>query len=518
MPEHLRALVVILGLAVPVFWIARRVFCPDVMAVADFVRRRNVWLVLTLSAFLSHNYWIFLAISASVLWWAGSPRRERNPLALFFFVMFAVPGFAIDLPSFGILESLFEVTHIRLITLLVLLPAALRLRRNPSAIRLGSAWGDRFLICYLSLMAIQYAIALPMTQAMRAIFYLVGDSLIIFYVASRSITSLSSLRDAASSYCMALLIISPIVVFEFGKSWLLYATLDSALGLNWSGAQYLGREGLLRATGPAGHSLVLGYALAVALGLWFGLQGTLASRAWWAGAISLAAALITPVSRGPWVGALVITAVAAATGKGAGSRILKLMLAAAAVVGGLAMSPYGEKLIAFVPFVGTVDEFNVSYRELLLDVSLKVIGENPVFGTADFLSNPLMEQLRQGQGIIDLVNSYLSVALYSGILGLIFFLGVFVSCMFPMLNAIRRAGNLSFEAEAAGRSLLAVLVGIMLMIATVSSILAIPTLYWAMCGLALAYARAVDLETEARPRVSQKAQASIGVSMNRRST
>jgi hypothetical protein len=488
-PEHLRALVVIIGLAVPVFWIAQRVLCPDVIATADFVRRRNVWFALTLAAFLSHNKWVFLVISATVLWWAGRPARERNPLALFFFVMFAVPGFSINLSGLGIVQSLFEVTHIRLMMLLVLLPAALRIRRTSGVVRLGGHWADRCLIGYLLLTAAQYFTAAPLTQAMRETFYLVGDSLIIFYVASRLVSSLPSLRDVVASYCVAMLVIVPIAVFEFGRSWLLYAALDGALGLGWDGIQYLGREGLLRATGPAGHSLVLGYALAVGLGLWLGLQHALRPFAWWAGLFALSIGLIAPVSRGPWVGAVLIVLLMAVTGQRAGSRTFKLLLAAGFVLVAVAMSPYADKMLSFVPFIGDVDQSNVSYRQRILDVTWMVILENPLFGTPHSLSNPLMEQLRQGQGIIDLVNSYIVVALFSGLVGLFMFVGVFAFSVLPLFTAIRRAGKLSPEIEAFGRSVLATVLGVMFMIATVSSILSVPIIYWSLCALALAYAR-----------------------------
>lgn len=492
----------------PVLWIGQRVLCPAVIATPDFVRRRNVWLALTLSAFLSHNYWLFLGISTVVLWWAGNPTRERNPMALFFFVMFAVPGFTANLSGFGVVESLFEMTHIRLLTLLILLPAALRLRRDAETNRLGTFASDWFLMGYLLLAVMHQVTFLPFTQAIRGTFYVVVDALIVFYVASRSVNTFPALRETVASYCVALLIIVPIAVFEFGKSWLLYSTLDGALGLSWSGSQYLGREGLLRATGPAGHSLVLGYALAVALGLWFCLQRTLKPLAWWMGVFALSIGLIAPVSRGPWVGALLIVLAAVAIGRGAGSRVVKLLLAGVIGFVAVAMSPYADKLMGFMPFIGTVDSSNVSYRELLLEVSLRVIRENPLFGRPDFLSNPLMEQLRQGQGIIDLVNSYLAVALYSGLVGLFLFVGVFASTMLPLINAIRRAGRLSLEVEAAGRAIFAVLIGVVMMIATVSSIFAIPTIYWAMCALALAYKGMVDRETAAQMLARRKAQAS----------
>jgi hypothetical protein len=254
---------------------------------------------------------------------------------------------------------------------------------------------------------------------------------------------------------------------------------------------------------------VLGFALAVGLGLWLSLQPTLKPLAWWAGVFALSIGLIAPVSRGPWVGALLIVLVAAITGQRSGSRTFKLLLAGGFVLVAVAMSPYADKLVAFVPFIGEVDEFNVSYRQLILDVSWQVILENPFFGTPHFLSNPLMEQLRQGQGIIDLVNSYIVVALFTGLVGLFMFMGVFASTMLPLFSAIGRAGRLSPELEAIGRSLLAALVGVMFMIATVSSVLSVPTIYWSLCALALAYTRLTHQEAAAQTAARRTAHAPV---------
>ena len=44
-----------------------------------------------------------------------------------------------------------------------------------------------------------------------------------------------------------------------------------------------------------------------------------------------------------------------------------------------------------------------------------------------------METMRQGEGIIDIVNSYLQVALETGLVGLGFFLLIFISIVHPSL-------------------------------------------------------------------------------------
>ena len=78
MPEHLRALIVILVLATIVFAFARRP-AADLIPANDFTRRRNLWLALTLLAFVSHSFWVYAGVAAIVL--SIARRRERNPLA-----------------------------------------------------------------------------------------------------------------------------------------------------------------------------------------------------------------------------------------------------------------------------------------------------------------------------------------------------------------------------------------------------------------------------------------------------
>ncbi len=49
-----------------------------------------------------------------------------------------------------------------------------------------------------------------------------------------------------------------------------------------------------------------------------------------------------------------------------------------------------------------------------------------------------LEHLRQGEGIIDLVNTYLYVAMLEGMLGLALFLGSLLLALFAMLRATAR--------------------------------------------------------------------------------
>ena len=88
MPEHFRALVVILVLAGIVFAFARRP-AADLIPLSDFTRRRNLWFALTLLAFFSHSFWVYAGVTAIIL--TVTRQRERNPLALFFMLLFLIP-------------------------------------------------------------------------------------------------------------------------------------------------------------------------------------------------------------------------------------------------------------------------------------------------------------------------------------------------------------------------------------------------------------------------------------------
>jgi apolipoprotein N-acyltransferase len=69
MPEHFRALIVILFLASVVFLLRAARHRPD--SERDYKRRRNLWFLLTLLAFVSHSFWLYAGAAAVILYLAG---------------------------------------------------------------------------------------------------------------------------------------------------------------------------------------------------------------------------------------------------------------------------------------------------------------------------------------------------------------------------------------------------------------------------------------------------------------
>ncbi len=430
-----------------------------------------------------------LAVTCLLLFSIG---REANRLALFYLLLLAVPAMRAEVPGVAGIRYFFALDYIRLLTLAVLLPTFLSLRGQPGVPPFGRLLTDKFVAGYILLVFCLTLSASTFTHSLRSgLFYGFIDIFLPYYVASRALKDEKAFRDTLSAFVIAGLIASAIGAFEFARHWLLYASLDKALGVNWEYGMYLERtEGALRAQATAGHAIPLGYSIAVALGFFLMLiKQTQRATAWVPCLLLLLAGLLAPVSRGPWVGAVTILLVFYFTGEAPFRNLSRLLFACGIVLAVLMLSPIGERIVEYLPFVGTVAADNVTYRQRLLQVAIVVILQNPFFGAYDFMYSPAMEQLRQGQGIIDIVNTYIGVGLANGLTGLLLFAGALLSAGISALVTMKNLSSRNDDRYRLGQALVATLAGILVIIFTVSSITVIPVIYWSVAGMCVAYAQ-----------------------------
>lgn len=501
MPEHLRTLIVILVLSTVVFAFAHRPAC-SIIGTGNFTRRRNLWFALTLAAFLAHNFWVYTLIAILLLIYANL--RETNPPALFFFILFALPVSHIPISGMGLINIFFNLSHARILELLILLPAFFVLIRRSGTLTFGRTWPDVVLAVYLLLTTILYLRETTVTDTLRQAFYLFIDVFLPYFVISRSLKDLQAFREALLSIVLAIMVIALLAIFETTKRWLLYHSLIDVLGLEGR-LEYLGRGGTLRAIVTAGHPIALGYLIAAGMGLYLFLQRSIRKKfVRWLGMALLAAGLIAPLSRGPWVGAAVLLVVFIATGRYAIRRLMGLAVAGVLTLSLIAVLPGGEKVINLLPFIGTTERGSFDYRQKLLDNSIIVIERNPWLGSVNFFEAPELEALRQGQGIIDIVNTYIGVALETGIVGLGLFVGFFALTLLGLYRAMRSIRDRGSEEHLLGRAILATLLAILVMIFTVSSISFIPIVYWSVAGLGVAYVQMVRKQAVGKRKLTVK--------------
>jgi O-antigen ligase len=98
-----------------------------------------------------------------------------------------------------------------------------------------------------------------------------------------------------------------------------------------------------------------------------------------------------------------------------------------------------------------------------------------------------MEDLRQGQGIIDLVNTYIEVALFYGLCGLSLFCGFILVGLFNVFRLTKANIQADPDFASLGICIAACILGSLLMMASNSFRLGPEKMYYVLAGLAAAY-------------------------------
>jgi O-antigen ligase len=485
MPEHLRALVVILALAGAAIFAFEKAHLSPANA-NDFKRLRNLWIASTLAAFLSHDFWLYAVVETLlILLWS---KHSENRAAVFLLLLFVIPVGSIQVPGLGLVNYIFDMNHPRLLSMLLLVPCVLLTFRTAVA---GSRIPDGLFLSYILLTVMLQFRQTTFTDTLRFSFHTILDSVLPYYAFSRSLKDMAAFRQALLCFLFAGFIVSLVAMFEVVKHWLLYRAVQDALGISFTGS-YLGRADLLRANGPAGHPIALGYVMMVATGFYLYLRNSVESALWrHVGLAILAGGLMASLSRGPWLGAMVLLSVFAATGDRPLRNLAVLGIAATTGIAALVIVPGGEKILNLLPFIGTTEAANIEYRSRLFSNALAVIQRNLWFGSVDYLQTPEMQEMIQGQGIIDIVNSYVRIALAAGLVGLALFAAFFASAVLGVRRAMKSVVARNSDEYLLGRSLLATAMAVLFTIATVSSIVNIPIIYWSLAGMLVGYARMI---------------------------
>lgn len=492
--EMLRIVVI----AAVVWWLARPIALRFSSA-ADFARRRAVWFVLVVSAFLSPSFWLWCVLAVPLLAWAG--RKDSNPLGFYLLMLFVIPQIEIDIPIVMV-NRLFDLDIYRLLALVVLVPTAWRLwqaRRGKPGVHLGVM--DWLLLAFGVLQLVLFIPYEEPTNTLRRAFLFFIDIYVLYYVASRACTTRRQIQEAMACFCLAGAIMAPIAVFEAARHWLLYTDLTS----QWHGGAstfYYTRLGSVRAQASAGDPLALGYVLAISFGFWLYLKSHIqAVPLRTATTLLLWLGLFAAFSRGPWLGGVVIYFVYAALNPRAISGLFKALVISLIAAAAVGLSPLGAKIQSVLPFMGgQVGYDSFLYREALLQRSWELFQQHPWFGDPFVLTQ--MEDLRQGEGIIDLVNAYVQVGLFNGLVGLLLFVGFILHGLITAYRFARRMVQPDPDLALLGASLVACIVGTMIMIATCSLIYGYSKMFYVLGGLAIAYARLLPATARAPARMA----------------
>jgi hypothetical protein len=484
MPEHIRALVVVLVLSTALLFIARPAMI-QVMPAETFDRWRKLWLFTTLAWFLSGIIWIYVALMVVML--TRARKKEPQVFGLYLLLLFAAPSAHAPIPGFGLIDHVIMLDHYRLLALALLLPTAWALKKDTSTVRFGRSPVDWMVFGYLVL---TWVVTLPetsFTNGMRGGVLQFIDGWLPYYVASRSIRSVEDFRIALSGLLLGALLLSVLAVFEVLRSWKLYMASIVEYGLPVS-QLYKARGPFLRPGASVQDSIVIGTVVVIGMCIMLSLRermaGKLRSGMLWA---VLLLGLLASLSRAPWMaGVLLFFLFFVLDGKShkalfQGAAILSLGVFV------LSFFPAGKVIVDLLPFVGQTEQGSIDYRMNWFAASMPVVERNFWFGDVRALGAPELEIMRNGEGIVDLVNMFLAVLLYYGAIGLALFVGMFLFSLKTVRRSERVFRRSSKEISAVGRSILVAVVCIMLIIFTLSAISVVPIMIWTLVGLSAAY-------------------------------
>lgn len=469
MPEHLRSFVFVTALMGFAYLISRQLFAQSVEP--KFVERLfGVGYASTAIMFWAHNMWLFLGGLAlvSVL----AVRRFSYPLAIFVFLLLLMPGYSARVPGFGLVNWLIDLNPWRVLALTVLLPSILYLSRQHQLPKVGILLADKLVIAFVLYVSIlNYLHQATFTGGLRQLAMGMLDILLLYFVASRGLMLKGAFRHVVVALVMASIFLALVGTFEFLKHWLLYSATTKALGATTGLFGYLGRGEVLRASATTGQPIVLGFVMMVSLLMTTYVQklvqpGINQKLLW----LLMVAGLVAAMSRGPWVGALIgLGAIALFSSKPI-SNLVKLGVMGFSAAVALVMLPGGEKIIDYLPWVGTVDAANITFREILWDQTLLVIGKHFWIGSVGYQDFPEFDLVRSGNGFVDIVNSYIGIVLAYGVVGLTLYASYLILVLFKCVSVTIKMRTEVSERQAYSVALLSTLIAMTVTIVTVSSI------------------------------------------------
>ena len=399
----------------------------------------QIWFIVLGSAavsFLSLKPFVFsigVAIGALItLNFFGTDAKGR--LATFWLLLLLFPPVSLSTDGLGGFNRVLDLNHLRILSLIVLVPAAVSLAGNrhiriPTAMR----WTDLMVLSFPLLRVVTSAPTSTLTTSVRMVVELMLDVLLPYYVTTRGLRSAADLKFVASRMALGFAWLAVVALLETVLRKNVYTELEFIYGVRWTASHQLWRGPFLRVDGTTPQPIIMAFVMLCAFAMWAWLRatGSVALREGRIVATLLFLAFLLTWSRGPLLGFAGLLLCLAALRWMAPMKFLWIVIGVAAC-GGIAVAvgadAYVYELLKSMFGSSEADTSSIDYRRRLLEASVALIKQSPVWGVPNYTA--YLQDLRQGEGIIDLVNTYVAVMLSAGLVGLACFLSphLFVVC------------------------------------------------------------------------------------------
>ncbi|WP_292414773.1 MULTISPECIES: O-antigen ligase family protein [unclassified Methylophaga] len=440
------------------------------------------WFLMLYGAILLKNLW-FIAAAVFIVANVKIPVKSVQRVYFYLALICTLPLISVQIPGFAGIKNLFPLSYTNLMIMSLLLPLFFNLK---SPQKLFSIPTDKFIFSFIVLLSLLQFRDNTITNAGRESFLLFIDIFVPYFVITRLINTPERLKMALTALFIGIIPFAALGVFEVITNWLVYIPMMRMLDDTTANLYRDIRGGGVRASLLMGP-IVVGYTMIYAGALLLYLQHFIKNRRLVFIAFSIIfLCLLASKSRGPWIGFALMIMMFLWTGRDGFSKLVKYGILGVLLLILASLTPAGSKYVGLLPFIGDERTDTFDYRVRLIENSEILFKKNPLFGDINFRSTPEMESLRQGQGIIDVVNTYIGILLPYGLIALSLFVGVFLFLMFRCRKIIKRP-DIDIESKLMGRIFISCIAGVMFTIFTVSSISYIPTFYWVLIALSSAY-------------------------------
>jgi O-antigen ligase len=488
MNESFKALIVVLTIMLAVAFIGRKLLLEVGFAKEMFNSRLAGLALSTIAMFVTFDFWMAISLVAVVGWYFGA--KDSNPVAFYFLLATGLPSVASEISGLGLIQHFISVDPARTMAIVVLLPAAIRLfSRLKQKGELSFTTLDKFVLAYFFLyVCLNLPISTFTNTLRRAVAYPFLDVLLLYFIATRSLNDQGKMKDLLSVLLFIGVTQSGYAIFEWFKGWLLFYNVGDSLGIGHFLKAYEFRdESLLRVKTTFDHPITLGTVLSVLLVM---STATLHKTKHVYKVIVyalLTASILATVSRGPWLGAVVGVSVAFLAGSRKQSSFILVLIVLVVGIGTALFTEVGKTVVDYIPYLGTAGSESVAYRVLLMEQSINVILSNPFFGAYDYVLRLADSGLVQGQGIVDVVNTYLGIGLSGGFSALILFIAIAWIATRAILKSNQSTIQGDVEYIAIRASLLGSMACLLVILATTSFAQGIQLFFWLIVSAAFGF-------------------------------
>ncbi|MGE3109783.1 MAG: hypothetical protein AB7G11_15770 [Phycisphaerales bacterium] len=261
------------------------------------------------------------------------------------------------------------------------------------------------------------------------------DTAVMYFAARLALRTLSDARAMVGPMVLTAIVMGGLGAIESMTSWSYYEAHYAIAGNPWfdKGLEY--RYGFLRAKGSAAHSIYFGVAMALLVGWLWSMRGV-AKSAWlvWVGIVAAFVGALSSLSSGPQV-ALVTLMICGV--------FYYMRWAVKPAVAALVFLCVVVELASNRHFFQLADYLALSsetawYRGRLMEVAYERIGDYWLAGVGGRTPHAVWGMLIDTRQHVDVVNHYIIVALYGGLLSLAMYVAVQVMAIRECVKASKR--------------------------------------------------------------------------------